>query len=510
MIRFLKLMWIGMVGILLDTTVAISGTNGYLLNCFCARSYARGGTVIGIPDNGSVILANPAGLAFLPQRSVGIGLGVLIPKVQFRNAVNGNTVADDKMYPMPFLGYVDPMPHTHWAWGLGINVVGGMGAEYDLNHDLFRDMNGDFIPQSYFSEFGYVKVGPSVAYRLNENLAIGAGFQLYYGMLDFRMPFSIDPVANLQGNPINNPNMTFGQMFAAPQSQGGFGYTEVTAYADMYDLRGFGVGANLGMLWKINDVWSVGFAYTAPTTMFMEGKAEMDMTVQFNKAFADAVAGVMAQNPGMTAQDAQAAVAQMFTDMGVDLSAGVATKYSTNKVDYDVPQKIAAGVGFSPTNRWTFGLDVEWIDWENAFDDLPIRLRNGSNANINLMVNGSTSDGSFNYKFPLNWKNSINIKVGADYRLTDATNVRAGFIHGKNPVASSTVFAIFPAIVENHITMGIGHMFNRRWGLDVAYILTLNKQQNGSASGHLIGTEYNGSRSQLKEHLIMTSLSIGL
>jgi hypothetical protein len=58
--------------------------------------------------------------------------------------------------------------------------------------------------------------------------------------------------------------------------------------------------------------------------------------------------------------------------------------------------------------------------------------------------------------------------------------------------------------------MGIGHVFSRRWGLDVAYILTLNKQQNGTAAGHLIGTEYNGSRSQLKEHLIMTSLSIGL
>lgn len=60
-----------------------AGTNGYLLNCFCARSFARGATVLGIADNGSVLLANPAGLAFLPQRSLGLGLGVLAPTVKF-------------------------------------------------------------------------------------------------------------------------------------------------------------------------------------------------------------------------------------------------------------------------------------------------------------------------------------------------------------------------------------------------------------------------------------------
>ena len=58
---------------LVSTTQA--GTNGYLLNCFCAKSFGRGGTVVAIPDNGSVLLANPAGLAFLPGRAIGTRLG---------------------------------------------------------------------------------------------------------------------------------------------------------------------------------------------------------------------------------------------------------------------------------------------------------------------------------------------------------------------------------------------------------------------------------------------------
>ncbi len=59
--------------LILVSDIAFAGTNGYLLNCFCAKSYARGGTVVAIPDNSSVILSNPAGLAFIPQRAVGVG-----------------------------------------------------------------------------------------------------------------------------------------------------------------------------------------------------------------------------------------------------------------------------------------------------------------------------------------------------------------------------------------------------------------------------------------------------
>ncbi len=491
-----------LTGLLAETVQA--GTNGYLLNCFCARSYARGGTVVAIPDNSAVILSNPAGLAFMQQRAVGIGLGVLIPRVQFRNDANANTTADQKFYPMPFSGYVDPRPGSKWAWGFGLNVVGGMGAEYQLDHDLLG------ADQKYYSNFGYIKTGPAFAYRINDQLAVGAGFQLFYGMLDFKMPFSIDPVANLRGVADPNSGMTFGQMFAADPAQGGFGYDEVTAYAHMNGLSGFGAGANIGVFYKVNDRWSVGASYTSPTRMYLKGKATMDMSAQFNDAFGLAVQGIMAQNPGLTQEEAQAQAAAMFTNLGINLQEGVATEYSKAEADFDVPQKVSFGVSYRPTPRWTLGLDLEWIDWSSAFNNMPMRLKSGSNNNINLMINGSTTDGTFEYDFPLEWKDSYNIKAGVDYLWNEGTHLRAGFIHGKNPVPGNTVFAIFPAIVENHATVGFGQKLTKNLTLDVAYILSFNKTLSGSSTDHLVGKEYANSRNQLTEHLIVTSLAIGL
>ncbi len=476
-----------------------AGTNGYLLNGYNAKSFGRGGTTIARPDNLSVILTNPAGLAFLDKRSIGLGFGLLIPKVQFRNAVNDNTVADQKYYPMPFSGYADPREGSSWAWGVGLNVVGGMGAEYVLDHALLGE-------QKYFSNFGYMTFGPSFAYRINDQWAVGAGFQLYYGMLDFKMPFSIEPVANLQGHPVNNPGMTFGQMFAAPTNQGGFGYTEVTAYANMKGLKGYGAGANLGVIFKPNDRWTLGLAYTSPAKMILKGKAVMDMTDQFNEAFGLAVQGYMAQNPTATLEQAQAAVGQMFTNMGINLSQGVAAEYGKNTAEFGVPQKLGLGVSFKPSDKLILALDLEWINWSAAFKKMPIKLKDGSSENINLMINGETTDGTFNYNFPLKWKDAYNFKFGADYSLDDKTNIRAGFIHGKNPVPGNTLFAIFPAIVENHITLGVGRSFTDRFTVDLAYIYTLNKKQQ-SGSTHLIGQEYVNSRDQLREQMLMTSFT---
>ncbi len=502
-----RMAWLTAV-MLVSTTFVVAtyaSTNGYLLNCYCARSFARGGTLIALPDNGAVLLTNPAGLAFLPQRNLGIGLGVLIPKVKFQNSVNSLTSADQKYYPMPFTGYVDPMPGSKWAWGFGLNVVGGMGADYNLYNPLFRDENGNLVAQDYYSNFGYMKVGPGVAYQLRDNLSVGAGVQLYYGMLDFRMPFTVDPVATLKGTADPSTGATFGQLFAADPAQGGFGYTELTAYAAMNDLDGFGVGANFGVYWKVNDVLSLGFAYSSPSRIHFKGVATMDMGAQFNDAFARAVQGVMTQNPGLSQEQAQAMVVQMFGSMGIDVSKGVAATFGHTKADFDVPQKLAFGIGLHPSERWMFGLDLEWIDWSSAFDKFPLKLNGSSNDNINLMLNGDVSDGHFNYDFPLNWRDSYNVKFGVDYQLLERTRVRAGFIHGRNPVPSNTVFAIFPAIVENHLTLGFGQSF-KRFDLDVAYIRAFTKSQKAVVTGHLLGSEYNGSLDKLNENLIMTSV----
>ena len=136
---------------------------------------------------------------------------------------------------------------------------------------------------------------------------------------------------------------------------------------------------------------------------------------------------------------------------------------------------------------------------------MPMDFKKGSNANINTMINGDAADGTFDYNFPLAWENVWNFKTGVDFALNKKTNLRAGFIHGSNPVPQKTVFSIFPAIVENHLTVGVGQKVGNI-SIDFAYIHAFNKELKASESGHLIGSEYNGSTDQLSENLFMTTV----
>ncbi len=87
-----------------------------------------------------------------------------------------------------------------------------------------------------------------------------------------------------------------------------------------------------------------------------------------------------------------------------------------------------------------------------------LSLSNGANPNINTMM-GNT--GNFSINFPLDWKDSYSFRIGGEYDVNSSLTVRAGFDHGNNPVPASTIFPVFPAIVENHISVGASYALSQ-------------------------------------------------
>ncbi len=346
--------------------------------------------------------------------------------------------------------------------------------------------------------------GPSVALKLAPTFAIGVSAHLLYSQMEFRMPYSLSP-AVMRGVANPGTGMTFGDMFAAPPSAGGFGYTELTAGAAMKDLRAFGFGGKVGLAWKVNEGTSLGLSYTSPTTLtYKNGTARMDMTSQFNDAFGRAVQGVMMQYPGITLEQAQTAVAQMFTGLGIDPTRGMVAGYDL-EVKLKMPQSVGFGAAFRFYDNLRVAMDVEWINWRDAFDAMTLSLSGGSNQNINRLLGG----GDVSLEFPLQWTDAFMVRIGTELDVTDGLTFRAGGAFGTNPVPSSTVFPVFPAIVENHVTLGASLRVIAPLTLHASYEHAFNNRQKAAATS-LIAREYDGSISQLREHVAHVSLSWGL
>jgi long-chain fatty acid transport protein len=295
-------------------------------------------------------------------------------------------------------------------------------------------------------------------------------------------------------------------MFAAPPAQGGFGYTEVTAAANMKDLNAVSFTGKIGFAYQVNDKLSLGLTYSLPTQLtYKNGKATMDMTAQLNDAFGKAVMGYMFQNPSATQQEAQAAVMQQFSQMGIDLSKGAVDNYNL-QVKLKLPQSLGFGVAYKATENLKMGLDIEWVNWKNAFDKMTINLSDGSNPNIKTMMG---NNGSFEINFPMDWKDVVLVKIGGEYNVNTDLTVRAGFAYGNNPVPSSTIFPVFPAIVESHITVGAGYKLTDKLTVNAAYELGLNVKETAS-NPSIIANEYNQSTSQLGTNLFHVSFAWNL
>ncbi len=489
--------------ILLLLTLAVNfsfAQNGTRLIGFDAKTTGRGGVSIGFFDNTSLLMSNPAGISFLKENMVTADFSVMIPKLKFTNTIN-DAEGKSTVYPLPSFGATFRPKKSKVTLGLGFYTNGGMGSDFTMNHQLFKDQSGNYVQQPYYSKFAVMQGGPSLSYQFSKNFSAGFSSHMYYSMMDFKMPYSLSP-NELKGVVNPQTGMTFGQMFSAPQSQGGLGYSEVTAAADMSGLSAFGFGGKLGLAYKVNEMFSLGLSYTLPVDFtYKNGTANMDMTYQMNDAFGRVVTGYMTNYPGITQQQAMDSAMNAFSQMGIDLSLGAKATYDLeNKLS--MPQSIGLGFSYAPNKKFRLGIDLEWLNWKKAFEKMEMNMSGGQNANINRML-GNT--GSFSLNFPLDWKDTYVIHAGGEYDFSKLFTFRAGFTYGTNPVPESTVFPVFPAIVENHIMAGGTLNLNKRFAVNFAYEMALNKQLTAT-NPSTVANEYNGSTSQLETMLFHLSI----
>jgi long-chain fatty acid transport protein len=488
---------------------SINAQNGTRMIGFDAMSMGRAGTTIGVFDSYELMMTNPAGLSFLEKSSVNVDLSLMAPKVHFQNSLN-DVDGDKNLFPLPSAGYVNKSKNKECrlSWGIGLFTQGGMGADFSLKNELYREQSfamnpadstyypvkSSFSSQSYHSKFAVMQAGPSFAYKFNDKFSAGASVNMVYSTMEFRMPFGMNP-SIMKGQPNGMPQgFTFGQMFAMSPAYHGFGYDEVIASADMSNLNVISWGAKIGLAYKANEKLSFGLNYTMPTKLnYKNGKATMDMSKQFEDAFGRAIMGYYANinHQGDPLVNAMDSVGMSFGQMGIDLSKGVAAQYDL-EVGMKLPMSIGYGMSYKASEKLRLALDAEWVNWAKAFDKMEIKLTNGSNANINKMI-GSPD---FNIDFPLKWENTIIVKIGGEYDINNSFTLRLGYAYGSNPVPDATVFPVFPAVVISHVTIGGSYRINDKISLNAAFESAMNNKVTATNPSE-VQSEFSGSSSSL-------------
>ncbi|MEI7485669.1 MAG: outer membrane protein transport protein [Ignavibacteriota bacterium] len=490
------------------TVSSLYAQNGTIPVGYNARTFGRGGTSIGVFDNAGLIMSNPAGLSFLNEQVFDINAIIMLPAPTFKNYKKNadgtptTTVLNDATgykdpFVLPSAAYVHKFKDSKFTLGLGFFTVGGMGAEFDLNHELFvnRDANGfpiagSYNQQKYRSRYAVMQGGLTGAYKITDKFSIGVSAHLVYSTIGFTNPFSLSPTV-MQGKLPDNVT-TFGTMF-----KNSLGYNEVTSSADMKDLKAFSFNGRIGLAYKFSDKFTAGLNFSSPVPLnFKNGTANMDMGAQFVDAFEKVAHGYQFGPAHLTRDSSVKAATRDFTQLGLDLTKGYSATYDITN-DFEVPMSLGFGCMISPKENFRLALDVEWINWSKSAKSMKLTLTNGQNFNINKVLGqGGVGQDPLIVDFPLNWGDAILVKIGGEYDFSKAFTLRLGYAYGNNPIPNTTINPIVPANLVHHFTAGSSFYLTKRALINLGLEYGLKNNQV-SDTPNLVASEFNGSTTGL-------------
>jgi len=275
--------------------------------------------------------------------------------------------------------------------------------------------------------------------------------------------------------PIQPGRLSFGLGISTPYGLGSeFSKTSILRYFVPYESSLITMNITPAIAWKINDQWSIGAGLEIMrgrlelNQLFFRGVGVPDGELKFG-ADGWGVGGYMGVTWNLTPHQRLALVGRLPIKVSMDGSfeaqgvpgggpPGTAAQ-SDFETDMTFPGSLALGYGIDVTERLTLGFDFKWSA-NSSHDDIPLRTSNSAA----LLPAPSIA---------LNWRNSIDLGMGATYKINPVWLARAGYLFSENSMPDSTYT---PAIANNdrHVfSMGMGWQ-GKNNSVDLTYAFVFN------------------------------------
>ena len=223
------------------------------------------------------------------------------------------------------------------------------------------------------------------------------------------------------------------------------------------DTDGYGLNGVVGLNYKPVDKLNLNLGYTSPTTFETNGTL---------RGTSNPVIGL-----GSFSFDAE--------------------------VESALPQIISGGMTWQTTDKHILGLQLDWIDWSDAFDELPLDLTNESTGFAIPIIYDVA---------PLEWDDQIVVRLGGEYNYSDKLKFRAGYSYGNSPVPSDTLTPTTAAIMQHTIGFGLGYRLGK-YNIDLAYQWDLPVDDK-TGNSRILFNEFDNSEVDVGVHWLSISVSI--
>lgn len=405
-------------------------TNGYFSHGYGMKAKGMGGAATAMTNDTFGGANNPASMVWVGSR-VDIGVDWFKPIRSSERSgaldptMNGSANSDSNDFAIPEFGY-NRMIKPNMSLGMTVYGNGGMNTDYAGGQLPFGGTcanggNTGFNPVqvaggTYNLLCGDGRLGvdmmqliiaPTVSYKINETNSIGVSPLLGY------QRFKAEGLQAFSGFSADAANLT------------NKGYDNATGY-----------GVRVGWLGKMNDMVTLGAAYS---TEMKYGKF-------------DKYKGLFAEQGG-----------------------------------FNTPENWNLGIAVKATPQATIAVDYQQINYSG--------VNSVGNPSTSLGAAIASTLGPSNGR-GFGWGDTKIVKLGAEYNYSDALTLRAGYSQNNNPITSRDVTfnVIAPGVITTHYTLGFTYTLANKSELTMAYMHARENSVTGSSlfntwTGNTSGTE---------------------
>lgn len=405
--------------------LSLLGATGLFVSSLSAQAggimiYEAGHEGTGLANAGSAVLAtdpsvlmtNPAGISQLAGTQINFNAQVILGDMSFSrdsaNTFGGNEGGNALKYLPGSSFFISHELDDRSTIGFGMYGNFGLALDYD------DDWAGRYFTQE--SAIIGVSFQPTYAYKISDDLSIGFGPRFMLGY--FRTEVAVN------NNVLGLGNADDGQL--------------------RYKDTDWGTGANIGLLYNLNDRTRLGVAWTSKVKLEFEDRPELKNIT----------------NPLL--------------------------RFALNRVDVDqlsidmnVPQTVTTSISYQLDPQWTLLGSLGWQDWSD-FGKL------GVEVDTDAASTARTADRQY--------KDTWHVSLGAQNQINPKLRWNVGVAYDSSAVEDKDRTVDNPMNESWRLATGFNYALQENLDVHMSYTLIylgdMEVQQTKSRSGGSVSGEY--------------------
>ncbi len=406
----------------------------------------------------SAIFYNPAGIDYVEDFEIMLGLTPILPSHEY------TPFTKEKPYfeAAESESNVYLPPQIYAAWRASESVVLGIGvtAPYGLGTEWKDDWAGRYT--STFGEIQTLTINPTVSYKVNEKVSVGAGVSY------------INSTATIE-----KMTDTGSSLYSAMGGQSALSSLVAnTDYDSKFALDGDGSGYawNLGFIYYHDENSQFGVSFRSAYDIDYEGTAEFTHQEQNIKQAVMAATAASLQGSGMTDEEI-AATAAATADAAYDNIAGSMPASQDGDATLNMPWSLNIGMKHQVSPIWDWSLEFDIVGWQE-YEELVIDF--SDDLPYDELVQEK------------DWENSYVIRAGTSYDFMPALKGRLGIMYDFNPVPKETFDGQLPDSDRIGLSCGLGYTVGKV-RFDASYLLLLfSHAEKNNGVGYSVDTTGDG------------------